>query len=209
MAKKNSALTVKQTKLTFEQLVSAIRQADQYFSSQANRAVNVSLTLRNWIFGYYISEFELGGQDRAVYGEKLLPELAKKLTKLKVSNCNKRQLYRYLRFYKLYPQIVGTLSPQFSKIIGKKSLGPGKVGTVSPQFGVPMDQLISKLSYSQLEQIAEMGDPLKRAFYEIQSIKGNWSVRDLKRQIASLYFERTGLSNGSSPLTRQPKWHEA
>lgn len=95
---------------------------------------------------------------------------------------------------------MGTLSPQFSKIIGEESLGFEKVGTVAPFSRVPMDQLISKLSYSQLEQIAEIDDPLKRAFYEIQSIKGNWSVRDLKRQIASLYFERTGLSKNKKKL---------
>ncbi|RPH50126.1 MAG: DUF1016 family protein [Desulfobacteraceae bacterium] len=98
--------------LTFETLVESIRQVHEQLSAQAGRAVNISLTLRNWIIGLYIVEFELRGANRANYGEKLLSELAKQLTKLKISNCNRRQLYRYLRFHRLYPQIVGTLSPQ-------------------------------------------------------------------------------------------------
>jgi len=48
--------------------------------------------------------------------------------------------------------------------------------------------------------MAEVEDPLKRAFYEIECIGGNWSVRALKRQIASLYYERSGLSNDKKKL---------
>ena len=48
--------------------------------------------------------------------------------------------------------------------------------------------------------MAEVEDPLKRAFYEIECIGGNWSVRVLKRQIASLYYERSGLSNDKKKL---------
>jgi hypothetical protein len=59
----------------------------------------------------------VSGADRAGYGDGLLTELAKRLTELKVSNYNRRQLYRYLRFYRLYPEIVGTLSTQLKVII--------------------------------------------------------------------------------------------
>src|SRR5512136_1932243 len=103
--------------LTFEQLISSIRQVHEQLAAQAGRAVNISLTLRNWVIGLYISEFELRGADRATYGEKLLYELAKRLTRLKISNCNRRQLYRYLQFYRAYPEIVGTLSPQLKNLL--------------------------------------------------------------------------------------------
>ena len=43
-------------------------------------------------------------------------------------------------------------------------------------------------------------DALKRSFYETECIRGNWSVRELKRQIASLYFERSGLSHDKAKL---------
>ena len=98
--------------LTFEGLVRSIRGVDAELAAQAGRAVNVSLTLRNWLIGCYIAEYELRGQDRAAYGEKLLDSLAAELGRLAVSNSNRRQLYRYLRFYRTYPGIVGALSPQ-------------------------------------------------------------------------------------------------
>ena len=96
---------------------------------------NISLTLRNWLIGaYYISEFELHGSDRARYGDSLLTELAKRLTRLKISNCNRRQLYRYLRFYRLYPEIVGTMPPQLQTLLPTGGQAVEKVGTASPQF---------------------------------------------------------------------------
>ena len=61
--------------LTFDKLVDSIRQVHKQLASQAGRAVNISLTLRNWMFGLYIAEFELRGKDRAVYGDKLFVDL--------------------------------------------------------------------------------------------------------------------------------------
>ncbi len=87
----------------FEKLVGMIRHVHEELAAQAGKAVNISLTLRNWLFGCYIAEYELNGLDRANYGDHVLTELAKHLTELKISNCNRRQLYRYLRFYRLYP----------------------------------------------------------------------------------------------------------
>lgn len=191
----------------FRALVAAIRQVDERLTAQASRAVNISLTLRNWLIGAYIAEYELRGADRATYGDSLLTELARRLASLKVSNSNRRQLYRYLRFYRLYPEIVGTLSPQLQERLPvgllrsqKESHAVEKVGTVSPQLQTPADQLIHRLSYSHLELIVDLDDGLKRTFYEIECIRGNWSVRELKRQIGSLYYERSGLSMNKEKL---------
>lgn len=62
--------------------------------------------------------------------------------------------------------------------------------------------MIEKLSFTHLEQLLAIDDPLKRAFYEIECIRGNWSVRDLKRQIGSLYFERSRLSKDKEKLSK-------
>jgi len=58
-----------------------------------------------------------------------------------------------------------------------------KVGTGSPQFRTPPDAVIQRLSYSHMELIVDFDDDLKRAFYEIEGLRGNWPVRELKRQI--------------------------
>jgi hypothetical protein len=94
----------------FGALVETIRHADHALTAQAVKAVNISLTLRNWFIGCYIAEFEYRGADRARYGDRLLPELAKALGKRKVSNSGMRQLYSYLSFYRAYPNILRTAS---------------------------------------------------------------------------------------------------
>ncbi|EHQ36011.1 PDDEXK nuclease domain-containing protein [Methanoplanus limicola] len=179
--------------INFSKLVEIIQSINYETKKEAFRAVNISLTLRNWCIGAYISDYELNGSDRAQYGDRLLPELSKNLEG--VSNCNKRQLYRYIRFYRLYPQIVGTVSPQFKGPLKTPFFDVSeKVGTVSPQLHPPVNKLLHTLSYSHFDLLVDMDDEMKRAFYEIECIRGNWSVRELKRQINSLYYERSGLS---------------
>ena len=193
-------MTTPKKKLTFAGLVDSIKEVDLQLTRQAGKAINISLTLRNWLIGFHIAEFELQGADRAQYGEKLLARLSVRLTELNISNCNKRQLYRYARFYKAYPGIVGTLSPQLKQLLPSSAKVPPKVGAASPQFVVAPEMIVTHLSYSMIELIIDLDDPLKRAFYEIECIKANWSVRELKRQIATLYYERTGLSTNKKKL---------
>lgn len=64
---------------TFGELVTAIRQVHEHMATQAGRAVNVSLTLRNWAIGCYIREYEQNGADRAEYGQSLLNMLSERL----------------------------------------------------------------------------------------------------------------------------------
>lgn len=186
--------------ISFEKLIGAIRLAHEELAAQAGRAVNLSLTLRNWLIGCYIAEYELRGSDRAQYGDNLLADLAKRLTELEVSNSNRRQLYRYLRFYRLYPEIVGTLSAQLKKLLPAGTKAFEKVGTASPQLRTPPDTVIQRLSYSHLELLVDLDDDGKRTFYELECIRSNWSVRELKRQITSLYYERAGLSHDKNKL---------
>jgi predicted nuclease of restriction endonuclease-like (RecB) superfamily len=114
-----------------------------------------------------------------------------------VSNCNRRQLYRYRRFYTLYPEIVVSLPPQLQSL---PLLPTHIVGTASPQSPDHPSHLISKLNYSHFDELVDIDDAGKRAFYEIECIHGNWSVRELKRQIGSLYYERSGVSKDKQVL---------
>ncbi|MBW2094134.1 MAG: hypothetical protein JRI80_04530 [Deltaproteobacteria bacterium] len=97
-------------------------------AAQAGRAVNVSLTVRNWLIGAYIAEFELCGSDRASYGDRLLSELSREL---------RRQLYNYLAFYRAYPQIVRT---------------------VPAQLAVAPEKFLGSLSYSHFELLVALDD---------------------------------------------------
>lgn len=98
--------------INFDGLVQVIQQTHSSFASQASKAVNISLTLRNWFIGHHIAEFELHGADRAGCGDGLLDALSRALRSRQISNTGRRQLYGYLRFYRSYPQIVRTASAQ-------------------------------------------------------------------------------------------------
>ena len=185
--------------LDFSKLVSAIRQMDENLSAQASRAVNVSLTLRNWFIGAYIAEYELSGADRASYGDNLLTELSKALRNHNISNSGRRQLYNYLAFYRAYPQFVRTASAQSLHLL-PRTVEASKGRTVSAQLAIAPETLLNSLSYSHFELLAALDDDLKRVFYEIECIRGNWSVRELNRQIGSLYYERSGLSVDKNKL---------
>jgi predicted nuclease of restriction endonuclease-like (RecB) superfamily len=188
---------VADAELDLPSLVAAVLSVHERCAAQASRAVNINLTLRNWLIGAYLHEYELRGADRARYGDGLFSELADHLSKAKVSNCGKRQLYRYARFYKLYPEIVGTLSPQLASLA---PAGLEKVGTASPLLRTDPKELIGKLSYSHIEQLVELEEDVERGFYEAESLRTGWSVRELKRQIGALYFQRSGLSKDPQRL---------
>ncbi len=68
-------------------------------------------------------------------------------------------------------------------------------GSVTPELPTPLScGVLLGLSWTKLQELIQLDDPWKRAFYENECLKGNWSVRQLQRQIGSLLYERTGLS---------------
>jgi predicted nuclease of restriction endonuclease-like (RecB) superfamily len=196
-----------------QQLTAAIRDTTDYFLKQAQRQVNASLTLRNWIIGHYLVEYEQQGEDRAKYREKLLKELAKELRKTGSKGFSFQSLYLCRHFYLTYPQIVQTVSeqfqlPDFQKIgifqtlSGKFQSPDFKEETIFGTLSRKLDKgpftesrlLVERLSFSHFVELIKLSDPLKRAFYETQTIRNNWSVRQLQRAIMSMLFERTNSS---------------
>ncbi len=185
-------------KFDFETLATSIQSVHSELLRHASKAVNISLTLRNWLIGYYIAEYELRGSDRAEYGEKVLLRLAERLADLKVSTCEKRRLYQYLRFYQVYPTIARSAPAQFQTRMHKRLTSDEPiVRSVTAQFD---ERLGEQLSYTHLEQLVPLDSSEKRAFYETQCIAGSWSVRQLKRQINSLLYERSQLSTDQLKL---------
>jgi hypothetical protein len=143
-------------KLTFGRLIETIDSVHRNLAAQATKAINVGLTLRNWLIGMQIAEYELRGADRATYGDGLFSEISTQLAKKRVSNCHRRELYRYVEFYRLYPHIVGTLSPQMRALVPENSAFRAIVGTASPQLEVGSERLIHHLSYSHFELLMDL-----------------------------------------------------
>jgi len=210
---------VPKSALSFAALVEAVRQVHEHSAAAAKRAVNTSLTLRNWLIGWYIIEYELRGADRAEYGEQVVDRLAEELKRHGVPASDRQRLYAYVGFCRAYPQIGEAVPTAWvahalpAPVTGQAEIVRSVTGqsaevtkgkqTVRSTTGisrVPGQTLVDRLSYTHLELLSALDDPLKRAFYEIECIRGNWSVRELKRQIASLYFERSGLSTDKDKL---------
>lgn len=178
--------------MTLLTLISTVDTVHQTFQTKAMQSVSVNLTLRNFVIGYYVVEYEQNGEDRATYGSKLIENMAQKLSHIK--GMSKSNLKSFRQFYLMYPQIGQTVSGEF-KLIFKKSQ------TVTDlSLRVPTQKLLRTCSFSHFIELIKIDDELKRIFYEVETIKGNWSVRELKRQVESLLYERIGLSTDKKSL---------
>lgn len=205
--------------MKYVELVKTIDTASRQLLGRAAAAVNQSLVIRNWLIGAYIVEFEQNGEDRARYGARLLERLAADLGKRNMKGLDDPRILRDCRtLYRLYPQIRGTLSREFvADLPARSEIGQtlaiastGKSdaiairGTVSRKSPTPLSpRLVLQFSWSQLQEFIRLDDPWKRTFYENECLQGNWSVRQLQRQIGSLLYERTGLSRNKQAVVRR------
>ena len=113
-----------------------------------------------------------------------------------------RELRRYRQFYLTYQQIWQSVTTEFRNLLPPELLQlPAPIReSPTPILQIPGKTLITKLSFTHLAELIAIDDPLKRTFYEVECIRGNWSVRELMRQIGSLYYERSGLSENKEKL---------
>jgi predicted nuclease of restriction endonuclease-like (RecB) superfamily len=185
----------------FDALVSAIVRIHGQSQALAAKAVNTSLTVRNWLIGHRIVEFEQQGKDRAAYGERLLPALAQRLAAAGLKRVDARELRRFRLFYSVYPQIRETLSPEWLAGPGAPASPAALAAQPEPKRESASPTLIHHLSFSHLAELCDLPDDTQRRFYEVECMRGNWSVRELRRQIDSLYYQRSGLSKDKAQLS--------
>jgi len=209
----NEPQTNKIQTLHFENLVNNIEQIHHHFQQQAVKAVNVSLTIRNWLIGFYIVEFEQNGADRAKYGEKLMKSLSDKISGKGLSETNlklSRQLFKVYpemmelfnsSFKSLLPKTIGMLvtdeienSDNENTIISQLSTDEFKKKENLPNKLNYYRQLIEKVSFTHFVELLKIEDKTKRSFYELFILKATPSIIEFKRQINSLAYERVGLS---------------
>lgn len=199
---------------SFSDLASIIQTTHDAAQSSAIRAINRMQTMRNWLIGYYIVEFEQHGKDRAEYGTQLLKKLEEQVNR-KGLNVTLFQTSR--NFYNLYPQMGGLFVPNeiYSTLSNKsesriplmdKSTDAQTntiCATVSHKFQTPPEMIVSRLSFSHIREIMSVDDPLARYFYEQECIKCTWSVRELRRQISTNLYFRTGISGNPEKMLSQ------
>ncbi len=200
---------------SFNDLASIIQSTHDAAQSSAVRAINRMQTMRNWLIGYYIVEFEQHGKDRAEYGTQLLKKLEERVNR-KGLNVTLFQTSR--NFYSLYPQMGGLFVPHeiystLSNKLGTDSsfiseLADNKTNaicaTASHKLQTSSEMIVSRLSFSHLREIMSVDDPLARYFYEQECIKCTWSVRELRRQISTNLYFRAGISANPEKMLSLP-----
>lgn len=204
-----------------------IENIHSYFIDYANRQVNYAYTLRNWLIGMYLFEIEQKGKDRAEYGEKIYKNVAKRLKEKNIKGMSFMMLHSFKNFFLTYPSIIQLVTEQFqnvenkdfviiqsligefdseNKAIRQSVIEQPKSREKVKSIAVENPSLfISKISFTHILEFIKIENTLQRSFYEIQTIKNNWTVRQLQREINSMLFERIGLSTNKELLLDKVK----
>ena len=192
----------------FGHLVDLCRRTHEESQRSAARVMDTYLVTRNWLFGWYIVEYEEGGVDRSrLYGKKLIVRLSDELKASGLKGCSPTNLRKFREFYRAYPEIQQTASvesivklpPGNQQTASAASLltSPGIASVLSATMG---DQF--RLGWSHYVTLLTIDNADVRRFYEIEAAQNQWSVRELKRQIASSLYERLALSRDKDEIRR-------
>ena len=160
---------------------------------RAARRVNALMTATYWEIGRRIVEVELNGAERAGYGDVLVDRLAADLGRRFGRGFSRSNLFQMRAFYTTWTpeRIVQTLS-------GQSKLDP---------HDLPLERLAEAFALPWSAYVLLLGlksDPARR-FYESEALSGGWSIRQLRRQIDSQFYERTALSRDKAAmLARKP-----
>lgn len=128
----------------------------------AYQAVNVALVQRNWLLGLRIASEELQGEKRAEYGSEVIKKLSQELTKDYGKGFDYSSLYKFVRFYKAFPNILDSTSPKSTPL----------------------------LSWTHYRTLLQVEDEKARAWYAKEAMEQTWSVKTLQRNISSQYYYR-------------------
>ena len=185
--------------MNYDALITSIADTHSQAQRGATQAVNRQLIFRNWLIGAFIKEYEQNGEDRAAYGTRLLKSLSSDLKAKTVSGVSPDMLERMRLLYDTYPQLADEISAPLVRKLDETideawiSAPPVRKLPASQPEPLPAAKILA-LTWTHLAELVRLEDPWKRAFYENECLEGNWSKRQLQRQIGSLLYERTGLS---------------
>ena len=174
----NEKLTLSETVIDYVKTSDLARDAEHIIVSAqsfSRKAVNVALVQRNWLLGKRIAEEELPSYGKAEYGSKIVPELAEYLTSKYGKGFTRSNLYRYVQFYKTYPEIVATSSRQSGNV----------------------------LSWSHYLVLLRVASKKARDWYEREAVEQGWSVRTLDRNVSTLYYDRLLMSQNKEPVVAE------
>ena len=142
------------------------------------QAVNKTMVYTYFEIGRIILEEEQSGKERAEYGKKILKELSKRLTSEFGKGFSVTNLQQMKNFYRIY----------------------GKQQTLSAKSEIAIKNTDFQLSWSHYLFLMRIDNLEERKFYEIESVKNNWSLRELRRQFDTSLYERLALSRDKKAI---------
>ena len=158
------------------------------------RSVNAIMTATYWEIGRRIVEIEQKGAERAEYGEEFLVRLADDLSKRFGRGFKKSNLYQMRSLYLTYQNIFQTVSGKSQEIRQTVSAESSNLAEIGKHFPLPWSHYVELLSCR---------DEMEREFYESESLRGGWSVRQLKRQKNSQFYTRTMHSKNKAAMLKK------
>jgi predicted nuclease of restriction endonuclease-like (RecB) superfamily len=201
-------------------LIEQVRTLVQSARRSAAGAVNTLQVLTIFEIGRLIVEHEQGGARRAEYGKETLKALAGSLTSEFGRGFSEDSLSRMRKFFLLWQDH----AEQISATLSRKSSTPEKPGSAPQIAQTPSAQLPTgsipqtpsgeltlisakpsrkvTLSWSHYVLLLGIRDPDERSFYEIESANSDWSLSELKRQVASSLNERLALSRDKKRIRK-------
>lgn len=176
------------TPASYHDLQTGIVELLEAARASAVRSVNALMTATYWEIGRRIVESEQGGEERAAYGEALIPRLAEDLTRRFGRGFGVVNLSQMRRFHLAWP------AERILQTPSEKSATFPNLATLANRFPLPWSAYVRLLS---------VRNESARAFYEAEALRCGWSVRQLDRQIDSQFYERTALSQNKAALLEQ------
>ena len=182
---------------------------------QAARSVNAILTATYWEIGRRIVEFVQQGESRAEYGDEVLAKLTQDLTGKFGRGFAHDNLQRMRLFYLAWPveTIYATVSRKFESgkmiPVAADNLPAPISATASRKSEIDLALHLEALtqafplSWSHYVRLLSVENLEARRFYEAESLRGGWSVRQLDRQVGTLFYERTALGKNQSRIAAQ------
>ena len=202
---------MKQT-FAFQNLVELCRRTHEEIRGFSARSVDGYLVVRNWLFGWYMVEYEQNGSDRAEYGTATLKQLSAALKTSIGRGFSVDSLELMRRFYLTYGHLIPqtTMSETMSRIFTPEiSEATSRISATMIKSIPALSQAVSgellqqiKLSWSNYVILLTIDNPDERRFYEIEAAENSWSVRELERQVASSLYERLALSRDKEEIRR-------
>lgn len=174
----------------FDSLVGIFEQTHGELQKRAARSVDISLVIRNWLFGLYIVEFEQEGTlDRSeVYGKKLIENLSERLKEKNIRGMSATNLRKFREFYLAYQEIQQAVPVESSNLLfaflHRRNLQP-ILNHLKERF---------QLGWTHYVELLRLKDPAARNFYELEAVENEWGYRELARQMNTSLFERLALS---------------